>query len=82
MHRDGKLTSQEIVIQDDKEKNPNMVSTLKKEVKREEPAVSIGSFLPDNALIKPRDIICKRWLTKEGGRIVFHVKYAHRGKET
>lgn len=59
-----------------------MVSTLNKEVEREEPAVSICSFLPDDALIKPREFICKRWLTKEGGRIVFQVKYAHRGKET
>ena len=70
-----KAASQEIIVHDDGERVYSMFNILKSEDEHDEPAINMGMFLPDNAVIKPGNINCKREISKQGGKISFEVKY-------
>lgn len=52
-----------------------MFNTLNTEGIREEPNINLGDFLPKDAIIRPQNMICKRVLSPDGGKIIFDLKY-------
>ena len=75
-----KVASQEIVVHDDGERVYSMFNILKAEDEHDNPTINLGMFLPDDAVIKPRSISCKREISKQGGKISFEVKYESQDK--
>lgn len=67
--------TQEIIVHDNGEKVQTMWNTLKGKAEKEEPVFNLGSVLPPGAMIKPENVLCKRVITEDGGRISFELKY-------
>ena len=52
-----------------------MINNLKAENDHDEPTINLGMFLPDDAVIRPGNISCKREVSTQGGKISSEVKY-------
>ena len=67
--------SQKVIVSDNGEKLHSVFDTLKSGDEREEPIINLGNFMSDDMVIKPKDITCKREITKDGGKITIEFKY-------
>ena len=72
--KEGNMT-QEIIVRDNGQRVQSMFDTLKRNNEREGPAFHLSSVLPQGTVIKAENMVCKRVITKDGGRITFEVNY-------
>ena len=70
-----KFVSNEIMIKDDGERLFSSFSINKTDDQRKEPDINLGEFLSHNATLKARDIVIKRAVSAEGGKVILSFNY-------